>query len=89
MEAGTIVDFSVRAEVVDWEVRDASVTHVSERRVVVPDLELPSHPRWRLYRTAHGSFSAKATRPASGATRAPAQPVSVPQRVARALARRR
>jgi poly(glycerol-phosphate) alpha-glucosyltransferase len=88
MEAGTIVDFSVRAEVVDWDVHDASVTHVSERRVVTPDLDLPSHPRWRLYRTAHGSFSAKAARPASGATRPHAEPVSVPQRVARALARR-
>lgn len=91
LDPGSIVDFSLRADVVDWDVRDASVTHVQERRLVLPDVDLPSHPRWRLYRTEHGSFSAKATAPRHlpRPTAHPLPVVSLSHRVARALARRR
>jgi poly(glycerol-phosphate) alpha-glucosyltransferase len=85
LPAGTILDLSLRADIVDWDVRDASVTQVREHRLVLPGIELPGHPRWRIYRTAHGSFSLKATAPTSG-TR-PAHR-SLPRRVMRALARR-
>jgi poly(glycerol-phosphate) alpha-glucosyltransferase len=88
LASGSIVDFSLHAEVVDWDVRDASLTRVEERRLVLPDIPLPAHPRWRLYRTTHGSFSAKAlaTRPSRPASAPPV--VSLPHRVARALTRR-
>jgi hypothetical protein len=89
LDAGAIVDFSLRADVVDWDVRDASVTHPQERRLVLPDVDVPAHPRWRLYRTQHGSLSAKATTPRHlpRATSSPPH-VSLPHRVARVLARR-
>ena len=89
---GSIIDFSLRAELVDWDVRDASATHAEERRLTLPDVDLPRHPRWRLYRTQHGSFSAKARAPRLAATptseSTPGGPISLPHRVARALARR-
>jgi poly(glycerol-phosphate) alpha-glucosyltransferase len=90
LEPGSIVDFSLRAELVDWEVRDATATEHQERRLTLPDVDLPTHPRWRLYRTQHGSFSAKARAPrvASAPTSGSNQPVSLPHRVARALSRR-
>jgi poly(glycerol-phosphate) alpha-glucosyltransferase len=85
LRVGTIFDLSLRADVVDWDVRDASVTQVREHRLVLPDIELPGHPRWRIYRTAHGSFSVKATAPTSGPR---PEHRSLPRRVVRALARR-
>jgi poly(glycerol-phosphate) alpha-glucosyltransferase len=77
-----VVDLSLRADVVDWEVRDASVTHVRERRLVLPDIELPRHHHWRIYRTKYGSFSVQARPPTS------AQVVWLPRRVVRRLRRR-
>jgi poly(glycerol-phosphate) alpha-glucosyltransferase len=77
-----VVDLSLRADVVDWQVRDASVTRPRERRLVLPDIELPRHAHWQIYRTTYGSFSVKARPPTS------ARVVSLPRRVARRLRRR-
>jgi poly(glycerol-phosphate) alpha-glucosyltransferase len=77
-----VVDVSLRADVVDWQVRDASVTRPHERRLVLPDIELPRHPHWQIYRTKYGSFSVKARPPTSASV------VSLPRRVARAVRRR-
>lgn len=79
---GTIVDLSLRVDVVDWDVRDASVTRLLERRLVLPGIALPRHTRWHIYRTRYGSFSLKARPPTSERV------VSLPRRVVRAVRRR-
>jgi poly(glycerol-phosphate) alpha-glucosyltransferase len=79
---GTIVVLSLRVDLVDWDVRDASVTGPLERRLVLPGIALPRHPRWRIYRTRYGSFSLKARPPTSERV------VSLPRRVVRRLRRR-